>query len=183
MKSGINIASFEDNKHRTVTVTTLAPSDLDDLLAYANDLIAEDTFVLLSGSPLTRTYEKTYIEEAMKLMTKDEKIHLVARVDGVLVSSFEVRRLRLRKAHVGEIGISVAKPFRESGIGKHCMHILIAEAKKMGLRMLVLTTFADNARALHLYASVGFRKAGVVPGTLLYKGSYADEVTMYLPLV
>jgi RimJ/RimL family protein N-acetyltransferase len=177
------LATFQDKKHQTVIVTKLVESDADDLLAYANELIAEDTFILLSGLPLTKAYEEIYVQEAIRLMGENKKIHLLARIDGKIVSSFEVRRYMLRKEHVGEVGISVAKQFRDSGIGKKCLQILIENAKKMGLRMLVLTCFAINSRAIGLYESVGFQKSGVIPDMLLYKGNYEDEVKMYLPLV
>ena len=183
MKSGMPIVTFQDVKNRIVTVTTLSLTDLDDLLAYANELIEEDTYVLLSGIPLSRVHEEKYINEAIKLMLEDKKIHLIARIDGKLVSSFEIRRYTLRQSHVGEIGISIAKEFRDSGIGKQCMRILIGEARKMGLRTLVLTCFAINSRAIGLYESFGFRKVGIIPGMFLYKGKYVDEVSMYLPLV
>ncbi len=41
-----------------LVVTTLQESDLPDLLSYANNLIDEDTFVLLSGHHLTKKHEK-----------------------------------------------------------------------------------------------------------------------------
>lgn len=182
MKPGMEIVRFISKQGKEVVVTTLQSSDLDDLLTYANTLIDEDTFILLSEKHLTHAHEKKYVNEAIDLMKKNKKIHLIARVDGVIVSSFEVRMLPLRKSHVGEIGISVDKDYRNSGIGKKCMEILIAEAKKAGLRLLVLTCFAINIRALYMYTSFGFKKAGAIPGLLYYKGKYEDEVMMYLPI-
>jgi len=183
MKPGVLISSFTDNKNRTVTVTTITEGDCADLLSYANALIAEDTFVLLSGDPLTKEHEETYVKDTLKLQSEDKKIHCIARCEGKLISSFEVRRYSLRKSHVGEVGISVTKEFRDSGIGKKCMQILIEEAKKIGLRMLVLTCFAMNFRAIGLYTSCGFKQTGVVPGMLFFKGTYVDEVSMCLSLV
>lgn len=182
MEPGTRIISFKDNKNRMVTVTTLAASDLDDLLAYANNLIAEDTFVLLSGKPLTLEHEKKYVKDTLEQVKKKKKIHLIARVNGEFASSFEVRILPLRKSHVAEVGISVSRKFRNEGIGKKCMELLISEAKKIGLRMLVLTCFATNDRAIHMYESLGFVECGRVPEMLLYKGKYEDEISMYLPL-
>lgn len=182
MESGILITSFQDNRRRTVTATTLQESDFEDLLTYANNLIDEDTFVLLSGSHLTRKHEKKYVTDAISDMQKKKKIHLIARIDGNLAASFEVRILPLRKSHAGEIGISLAPAYRDCGIGKKCTEILINEAKKAGLRLLVLTCFATNARALHVYQSFGFQETGRIPGLLYYKGKYEDEVMMYLPL-
>ncbi len=183
MESGIEITRFKTKQGIEVIVTTLQDSDLPDLLIYANNLIDEDTFVLLSGNHLTQKHEKKYVDDAIKAMREKKKIHFIARIDGKLAGSFEVRMLPLRKSHAGEIGISLAPAYRDSGIGKKCMEILINEAKKAGLRLLILTCFAINARAIHIYESFGFKKAGVIPGLLYYKGKYEDEIIMHLPLV
>lgn len=182
MKSGIEIARFISKQGKEVIVTVLQKSDFKDLLMYANSLIDEDTFILLSGKHLTQAQEKKYVNDAIDLIKKNKKIHLIARIDGVIVSSFEVRILPLRKSHAGEIGISVDKNYRNSGIGKKCIEIVIAEAKKAGLRLLVLTCFAINTRAFQMYTSFGFKEAGTIPGLLYYKGRYEDEIMMYLPI-
>lgn len=182
MEPGIEITRFKTKQGIEVIVTTLQDSDLPDLLAYANNLIDEDTFILLSGNHLTRKHEKKYVSDAIRDMRKKKKIHLIARIDGTLAASFEVRVLPLRKSHAGEIGISLASAYRDSGIGTKCIEILISEAKKVGLRLLILTCFAINTRAIHIYKSFGFKKAGRIPGLLYYKNTYEDEVMMYLPL-
>ncbi|MFH0749569.1 MAG: GNAT family N-acetyltransferase [Candidatus Gottesmanbacteria bacterium] len=183
MEPGTEITRFITKQGKEVIVTTLQESDLPDLLTYANNLIAEDTLVLLSGKPLTKKYEKKYVDDAITAMREKKKMHFIARIDGTLAASFEVRILPLRKSHAGEIGISLAPSYRDSGIGKKCMEILISEAKKAGLRLLILTCFAINTRAIHVYKSFGFQEAGRIPGMFYYKGAYEDEVMMYLPLI
>jgi len=182
MKPGEHIVTFQDTRGHTVTVTTLRKMDADDLLTYANTLIREDTTILLSGDELTKIYEDRYVNDTLKQMKADKKFHYIARINGQLVCSFEIRRYTLRKSHVGEVGISLIKEYRNCGIGRHCLQILIDQAKQRGLKMLVLTCFATNERALHLYESVGFRKTGLTPQAILYKEEYTDEVAMCLPL-
>lgn len=183
MEPGKEIARFQTKQGKEVVVTTLQESDLPDLLTYANNLIDEDTFVLLSGDHLTRKHEKKYVDDAIVAMREKKKMHFIARIDGTLAASFEVRILPLRKSHAGEIGISLAPSYRDSGIGTTCMELLISEAKKAGLRLLVLTCFVINARAIHMYKSFGFQEAGRIPGLLFYKGMYEDEMMMYSPLI
>ena len=182
MEPGTEITRFKTKQGKEVVVTTLQKSDLDDLLTYANNLIDEDTFVLLSGDHLTRKHEKKYVDDAIVAMREKKKMHFIARIDRTLAASFEVRILPFRKSHAGEIGISLAPAYRGSGIGTMCMELLISEAKKAGLRLLTLTCFAINKRALHMYKSFGFQKAGRIPGLFYYKGKYEDEMIMYLPL-
>lgn len=182
MEPGTTIATLTTKTGKTVHIRSLGEQDTDLLLSYANALIDEDTFVLLSGDHLTHEHEGEYVEKAVADCRMDKKIHLLAFIDGELASSFEVRRYSLRKSHVGEVGISVTKKFRGDGVGKLCLATLIREAEKMGLTLLVLTCFASNEAAINLYRSVGFCESGRTPGMLLYKGKYEDEISMYKPL-
>lgn len=182
MEPGKTIATLTTKSGKSVHIRSLSTKDADILLSYANALIDEDTFVLLSGDHLTKSHEDDYVAKAVEDVKADKKIHLLAFIDGELASSFEVRRYTLRKSHVGEVGISVTKKFRGDGVGKLCLTTLIKEAEKLGLRLLVLTCFASNETASNLYRSVGFLECGRTPGVLLFKGKYEDEVHMYKPL-
>ena len=182
MKSGTIIKTFKSQKGREVTIRAIEPGDVDGLLTYANSLIAEDTTVLLSGKPLTREYEETYVKETLEKMEKDKKIHLVAIIDNAIAGSLELRRGERRKSHTADVGISILKEYRGEGIGRECLKILIDEARKLKLKLLTLSCFEINEGAIHLYESLGFKKAGTIPEALLYKGNYINEVIMYLPL-
>lgn len=183
MKLGKVVKTFTSKKGHTVCIRHIRLEDLDDLTEYANALIEEDTFVGLSGDKLTRQHEKKYLSDSLKKIEKGEKIHLVVEVDGHFAGVSEVRRYDRRSKHVGEIGISVGKEFREEGIGTIFLQTLIAEAKKLGLSLLVLNCFQCNDVALHIYEKLGFQRSGVIPGMYAYKGGHVGEVRMYLPLL
>ncbi len=51
MKFGNIIKTFKSKKGNDVVFRSLKHDDLDGMLAYANALIAEDTFIELSGNP------------------------------------------------------------------------------------------------------------------------------------
>jgi RimJ/RimL family protein N-acetyltransferase len=106
----------------------------------------------------------------------------VVEVNGKFAGSCEVRIGDRRKAHSGEIGISLAAPYREEGIGSVCMKTLIGQSRKLGLKLLYLHCFENNYRAHHTYEKVGFIRAGTVPDMYAYKGAYIGETTYYLPL-
>ena len=156
--------------------------DVPGLLAFANTLIAEDTFILLSGKKITLKEEQKYVTDGLKLMKKGKKTRFVVTISGAIIASGEIRRGELRHWHSGDLGISVLAPYRGQGVGRALMEVLIAEARNMGLRMLWLNCFANNAAALHLYKKFGFIQCGILPEALSYKGGFVDELTMYTML-
>ncbi|MDO8451869.1 MAG: GNAT family N-acetyltransferase [bacterium] len=173
---------YTSKKGNTALVRPVRKDDLDNLLAFANNLIAEDTFVMLSGTPISRNDEEKYLRDSLKDVREGKKIHLIAEINGQFAGSGEVRIGDKRKRHVGEIGISLDKHFREEGIGTILLNVLIDESRKRGLTLLYLHCFETNARAIHVYEKLGFMNAGTVPGMYAYKGGSIGEVTMYLPL-
>jgi RimJ/RimL family protein N-acetyltransferase len=48
----------------------------------------------------------------------------------------------------------------------------------MGLKVLTLSAFATNKRALHVYEKVGFTRTGVIPKKFFKEGVYIDEIVM-----
>src|SRR4030042_7164501 len=176
MKPGSQIKTFITKKGKSAVIRSLKESDVEDLLAYANNLIREDTFVMLSGKKLTRAHERKYVREALKQIEKNNKVHIVVEVEDKFAGSCEIRMFDRRKSHVGEIGISMSSQFRGEGIGTVCMQTLIDLAKKCKLKLLYLHCFENNTHARKLYEKVGFRLAGIVPCMYSWKGQYFGEV-------
>jgi RimJ/RimL family protein N-acetyltransferase len=182
MKLGNIVREFTSKKGNKVIIRTPMWEDLDDILAFANALSKEDTFVLLNGETLSRDEEIDYLTSQISAMEKGSKIHLVALVNGKFAANCGIDIEKRRKKHVGSIHISVDQKFREEGIGIELMHALVSEAKKAGLRLLTLTCIENNDRALHVYEKIGFKKAGIIPKAILYHGEYIGEVQMFLPI-
>lgn len=174
------IKTFTSNKGNTVVFRYPTAGDVDAMLTYVNELIREDTFIEMSGKELTREEEEKYLENALEEIRKDMKRMLIVEVNGQYAGSGEVRRQTFRKRHVGDIGISLAKAVREEGIGHELMKALIDEARSLELKLLTLSCFENNQRALHVYKKTGFRVAGIMPGAVLFKEKYIGEIKMYL---
>ena len=68
------------------------------------------------------------------------------------------------------------------GIGRIMLNKIIKESKKSGLKSIQLEVFSKNKRASHLYKSVGFKRAGVIPKKYKYKGKYEDGEIMYMKI-
>lgn len=162
-----------------LTIRPLETSDIRALLAFANDLIAEDTYVMLSGKKMTYAAEKKYVKESLVRIKKKEKIHIVACLGQRIIGSAEIRRGEKRKHHLGEIGIAIVSSARGQGLGNKLMERLIVEGKRLGLRMLMLHCFENNAVALALYKKFGFVECGLLPEACFYRGQFVGEVTLY----
>ena len=61
------------------------------------------------------------------------------------------------------LGIGIIDEFHEAGIGKIFLNLMIERARGLDLDRIKLGVFADNARAIHVYESVGFRTVPEIP--------------------
>ena len=61
-----------------------------------------------------------------------------------------------------EIGIKLClENFREKGLGRICLSLLIKELFRLGVGEIILDTMADNLRARHVYGLLGFEELRV----------------------
>jgi len=111
-------------------------------------------------------------------LEKDEVFFLVAEVDGKVIASSDLRPQRGYEKHVGVIGIVIKNGFRDAGIGTEIMRTLVEQGGKMGLKVLILSAFETNKRAIHVYEKVGFVETGRIPKKHFRDGQYIDEVIM-----
>jgi len=182
MEFGKVIKTFTSKKGNQVVFRYPKPDDFATVWNYANQLIAEDTFIELSGKPIKRKEEEKWFKNVLKQMTKKEAIYVYVEVDRVFAGSAHLMLGTRRRKHTGQLGISLAAPFRDEGIGTELLRYLINQAKKLGLKLLLLSCFENNPRALHVYEKLGFQKAGIIPQAIEYKGKYCGEVKLYLQL-
>ncbi|NWF95520.1 MAG: GNAT family N-acetyltransferase [Candidatus Thorarchaeota archaeon] len=62
--------------------------------------------------------------------------------------------------HVAKLGIIVRMDYRNIGVGRSLMLAAERAAPEAGYEKIVLSTFADNSAAQHLYSSLGYRTVG-----------------------
>lgn len=67
-----------------------------------------------------------------------------------------------RKNRFAWLGIVLAPAARGHGVGDAALRLLAAEALQMGIRKLLLEVRADNAVAIRLYETLGYRLVGVL---------------------
>lgn len=69
-------------------------------------------------------------------------------------------RLDLAPDNTAELTLIVAPRSRRSGIGRHMIEAALAEARRLGLKGLVVVVQDGNHAALRLFADAGFEPAG-----------------------
>ena len=84
--------------------------------------------------------------------------------------------------HRAEFGIAIEKAYWGRGIGKALMLACIECAKKVGYLQLELEVVADNASAVRLYESVGFREFGRNPRGFRARSGWQELILMRLEL-
>ncbi|OGG09932.1 hypothetical protein A2154_02465 [Candidatus Gottesmanbacteria bacterium RBG_16_43_7] len=183
LKPGQIIKQSRSRDGREIVYRLPKTADLETMRRFANELSTEDTFVQLSGERITKKAESQYLTEALAAIENGEKIQIIALFKQELIANASVTKGKKRKAHAGELAISVAAPFRGQGIGEELLQLLTDLSRKNGLRLLTLTCFENNQRAINLYEKVGFTKAGFIPGMYQRQGRYWGEIIMYLPLI
>jgi RimJ/RimL family protein N-acetyltransferase len=182
MKAGTVIHEFYARDGRKVVLRTPKWEDLDDLLDMINALVAEEADIVRSEE-VSRVEEIEWLARAVSRLEKDEVFYLAAEVDGKVVANSEInRRQGGHDSHVGAIGIAIREGYRDVGIGMQMMKTLIEHARKTGLKVLTLSAFESNKRAIHVYEKVGFVQTGRIPRKFLREGKYIDEVIMTLVL-
>ena len=174
---------FKSKKGNDVVFRTLDNRDLDGMLGYINNLIAEDTYIGMYGKPVTREEEEKVLSEMLEKIEKGDQVWIVVEINGRHSGSGEVRRNHMRRQkHVADLGISLRKEYRGEGIGTELMNLLIDEARRMGLTLVTLGCFENNSAACHLYEKMGFARAGVIPNAIKWKGGFVGEVKFYRSL-
>ncbi|KKU81001.1 hypothetical protein A2875_05275 [Candidatus Gottesmanbacteria bacterium RIFCSPHIGHO2_01_FULL_46_14] len=174
---------FKSKKGNDVVFRTLDNRDLDGMLGYINNLIAEDTYIGMYGKPVTREEEEKVLSEMLEKIEKGDQVWIVVEINGRHSGSGEVRRNHMRRQkHVADLGISLRKEYRGEGIGTELMNLLIDEARTMGLTLVTRGCFENNEGACHLYEKMGFSRAGVIPNAIKWKDEYVGEVKFYLSL-
>lgn len=181
--NGTIIRSFTSKKGNDVTFRYPTAQDFHDVWSFACDLASEDTFVELFGAPPTEAEEQKWFADVLDAIAKKQSIHLSVFVNNVFAGNGRVDRGKYRHSHVGHMGLSLAPQYREEGIGTELMKSLIDESRKLGLRLLSLSCFENNPRALHVYEKLGFTRFGTLPGAIAYRGSYINEIHMFLSLI
>jgi RimJ/RimL family protein N-acetyltransferase len=177
MKTGQVLREFSVKGVDKIVLRTPKWEDLDYLLELINSVVAEGAEIG-RNEEVSREQEIDWLSGLLSRLERGKTFFVVAEVKGKIIASSDINRQNGFQKHVGVVGIVIRKDFRELGIGTAMMRLLVEQAEKMGLKVLTLTAFASNKRAIHVYEKVGFIQTGLIPKKHLKQGKYIDEVIM-----
>jgi len=122
--------------------------------------------------------EEAWKERLAKFGERD--YGLVACVEGQIVGMLSLQvSPRLRRAHVGDLGMAVHDKWAGKGVGSALIKAAIDLADKwLNLTRPELTVYTDNEPALHLYKKLGFEIEGTHRKYAFRDGAYVDAYTM-----
>jgi RimJ/RimL family protein N-acetyltransferase len=187
LKSGQVFKEFKARNGKTVTLRVPKWEDLDNLTEYARALWEEAKTEPDFGVPFdpnwTPESEVRWLADVLVRVELGQEISIFAEIDGKLAGTCSViRKSHPEFSHYGRLGISVAKEFRNSGIGSEMMKTLVNECRKSGLKLIDLEVFANNPMAIHVYEKAGFRQAGRTPNKRNRNGHFVDDILMVMEL-
>jgi aminoglycoside 6'-N-acetyltransferase len=124
-------------------------------------------------------------EEGWPLEVEEELTKLVVKVDGDVVGFVQFWEEPDPEARYADIDIFIGADHQERGLGSEAMTVALAHLMEVrGHHRVTLTTSPHNARAIHVYEKLGFRRVGVLRKSQLNaaSGKWEDELLMELVL-
>jgi RimJ/RimL family protein N-acetyltransferase len=183
MKTGRVYRRFKASNRESVTLRALKWEDLDNCVAFINDLVGEKNtepnLGIIADRKQTREEEAEWLANQITGIERGSIVSVVAEVGERLVGNSSVTRGSYEdtRRH-GYLGIAILRKHRDQGIGWEMMRTLISESQKAGLKTIQLEVFANNPRAIHVYERTGFKEAGRIPKKMLRKGKFIDSIVM-----
>jgi ribosomal protein S18 acetylase RimI-like enzyme len=162
----------------SIDIVAIGEEHIESFRATVDVVSRERAYLsFLEAPPLesTRTYVRRNIAEGYP--------HRVALDEGRVIGWCDVLpadRPALR--HGGVLGMGLLPAYRGRGLGRRLMEETLQDARAAGLSRVELSVREDNARAIALYARLGFEVEGRKRHALLVDGVYHDLLLMALLL-
>ncbi len=167
---------------RQAELSYVVESDAAAVLDYVERIAVETDFATFGAGEFGVTYEQE-LAFLRTLADGSQGLMIKATIDGVMVGNALLgRSTRPRIRHVADLGLSVRRAFWGYGLGRALCQTIFAQAKQFGVTRIALRVRADNARAIHLYESLGFAHEGRLVGSFVASGVSYDELTMGLQI-
>jgi RimJ/RimL family protein N-acetyltransferase len=169
---------------KKVIIRLLKPTDAKDALSFINALIDEKAKIVWQ-KPFTIKEERKWLKETIEKNNNGVSVHIAVEIDGKLIGTCGIEKQQGHAlSHIGDIGITLAKEYRNVGIGKEAIKTLLEIGRDvLKCKISTLDCYSNNEHAMHVYEKMGFIEYGRLPMGVNYYGDYVDKVLMYRKLV
>lgn len=152
---------------------------------YINVLSKERTFIRFQGEEVALERETKFLNSQLERIVKNESVQLHVLSNNKIIGISEIDMKDKVEKHVGVFGVSIAKEYRNEGIGSMLMRFVIDEAIKNipQLKIITLRVFSNNPLAKSMYKKFGFVKYGDLPNGVKLGDRYVDLIYMYKKVV
>lgn len=181
MKAGKVIFQGKTKKGNEILIRYPLSTDVNMLHRYINTLSQEQTFIRFQGEEISIEEETNYLNSQIEKIEKGEAVKLFVFNNNELVAVSDIYLEDKISSHVGVFGITVAIEFRNEGIGKMLMELVLKEATENmpKLKIATLGVFSNNPLALEMYKKLSFREYGRLPKGVNHRGEFVDHIYMY----
>lgn len=180
MNPGTVIYRGKSRKGTPLLIRYPKASDAPLLLRHINTLARERTFISRQDRQISLREERVWLGKMIAQVRKNRTVMLLAFAGKELAGVSDLEQKSDALHPEGVFGIAVAKKFRGEGIGTLLMRLVLKEAKRIeGLKIVILNVFANNRLGKNIYKKFGFKEYGAIPGGILHRGRYVDDVYMY----
>lgn len=168
---------------RELIIRKVISADAEQIVAYLHAIGSESDYLTFNSQELNLNVEdeRSFIDS---IAGKGNSVMAVAIIDDQPVGLISfMGGARSRVSHVGEMGLSVRKPFWGLGIGGLLITWLIQWAKQTNIvRKINLCVRTDNERAIALYRRFGFAGEGTLTRDFFIDGIFYDSYAMGLTI-
>jgi len=169
----------ETKKDREITLRLPKLGDHIEMQRFINDLVIEDV-PILKNEKIGIADEKKYLDGLLKDIKNKKTINIFAFNNKKLIANTSVKAGIFKSKHIGNLGISIDKNFRNEGLGYLLMkEVLCLAENHLKLKKVTLAVMESNLNGINLYLKTGFKEYGRLPGALYYRGKYVNEILMY----
>ncbi len=158
-------------------------SDLDQLLDFINALV-EAKAEIARIAKVSREEEEEWLKRSLEEEEKGHVRHYLTEMEHRVIGNAQLSRgqAELGQLHLATLGIALRPGHWDQGIGSTVMKVMIEDARRWGLKIIILDVFATNKRAIHVYEKMGFREVGCIPKGVLRDEKYIDLIRMAIEL-